>query len=603
MAIYHINVKVISRSTGRSAVAASAYRSAERFVNEYDGQIHDYSKKTGVVHTEILTPTNAPEWANDRERLWNAVEKVENAVNSQLAREVSVALPKELNRDEQIRLVREYARENFINRGMVADIAIHDKGDGNPHAHIMLTMRPFEQDGTLGAKARKEYILDENGNKTYTEKGNAKSIKVSTTDWDKKETLEQWREAWAAHANTALERAGREERIDHRSLAEQGIDRVPQVHLGPNVVSMERKGIETDRGERYREIAQINAQINELTAQQTVALAEYKALKEEKEQLTAAQPAQDKWLYYTPEERRAVLNARNVMTSYVDLPAINVELTQIDFALQQLERQHRDLRSEANRFELNEPVMKAIYSARMKIGELSTVQRLLGPGRQLEASIKDLTSKLQANGFTSAEEYLTRSQAFEKHYTEQLRSIEGQRESLTKQQDTLVTAKAALENVSERQNNRPADKTQTQIIYVSLSRHEGYEFECGTTTVNDLRAADEVLRSWGKTAPASGRGHRCDYNIRLSNGETLGGAFYVTKRDAMQANLAKYVVADMAKNQRQVQAHSIGGLISSASTNLFRTFSREAAQAEQEGQYEAERAARKKALEGERDGR
>ena len=167
MAIYHCSIKIISRGKGKSAVAAAAYRSGESLTNEYDGITHDYTRKGGIVHTEILLPDNAPAAYADRSVLWNAVEKAEKAKNAQLAREIEIALPHELTREQGISLVREYVKEQFVNAGMCADICLHDKNDGNPHAHIMLTMRPIEQDGSWGAKQKKEYILDKDGNKIY----------------------------------------------------------------------------------------------------------------------------------------------------------------------------------------------------------------------------------------------------------------------------------------------------------------------------------------------------------------------------------------------------------------------------------------------------
>ena len=153
MAIYHLSIKIISRGKGKSAVAASAYRSGEKIKNEYDGIVHDFTRKGRIAHTEILLPENAPQEFLDRGTLWNSVEKIEKSKNSQLAREIEVALPKELDREKQIELIREYVKENFVKVGMCADIALHDKNDGNPHCHILLTMRPLNEDKTWGAKS------------------------------------------------------------------------------------------------------------------------------------------------------------------------------------------------------------------------------------------------------------------------------------------------------------------------------------------------------------------------------------------------------------------------------------------------------------------
>ena len=191
IAIYHCSIKIVSRGKGKSAVAAAAYRSVEKITNEYDGMIHDYTKKGGIAHTEILLPDHAPREYFNRATLWNAVEKIEKAKNSQLARELELALPVELSAEQNLSLVREYANRNFVAVGMCADICIHDKKDGNPHAHIMLTMRPIEQDGTWGAKSKKEYMLDENGEKITLKSGAFKSRKIDTTDWNDQTNAEQ----------------------------------------------------------------------------------------------------------------------------------------------------------------------------------------------------------------------------------------------------------------------------------------------------------------------------------------------------------------------------------------------------------------------------
>ena len=261
MAIYHLSTKIISRSKGRSSIASSAYRSGEKLYNKRDGLIHDYTKRKDVIYKEIFKPINAPNWVLDREQLWNEVEQIEKSKNSQLAREIDIALPIELNEKERIELLREYVIDNFSNKGMVADVVIHDKEDGNPHSHIMLTMRPFEENGEWGAKAKKEYILDKNGNKTYSKNGNAKSRKIETTNWNKKETLEHWREQWAIYANKALEKVNRKERIDHRSYEDQGIDKLATRHEGPTVRAMEKKGIKTEIGDINRKIQEENKKI------------------------------------------------------------------------------------------------------------------------------------------------------------------------------------------------------------------------------------------------------------------------------------------------------------------------------------------------------
>ena len=202
--------------------------------------IHDYTRKRGIVHSEILLPPNAPPDFQDRGTLWNSVEQIERACNSQLARELEVALPIELSREEQVRLVRAYCSSQFVSRGMCADFNIHDTGSGNPHAHILLTMRPMDERGKWLPKSKKEYVLDENGERIRLSSGRYKTRKVDLVDWNSQENAEVWRKVWADLTNKFLEQNNRPERIDHRSYERQGIDQIPTVHIGVAASQMEK---------------------------------------------------------------------------------------------------------------------------------------------------------------------------------------------------------------------------------------------------------------------------------------------------------------------------------------------------------------------------
>jgi len=211
-------MQVIKRSAGRSAVASSAYRASERLHDDRTGLVHDYARKGGTLHSEIMTPDNTPEWMRDRNQLWNAVEKAERRKDAQLAREVQLSLPHELTPEQRIALVQEFVSEQFVNRGMVADIAIHSpspKGDErNHHAHVMLTMRSLTAD-SFGNKDR---------------------------SWNGKDQLNNWREQWANHQNRTFERYGYDIRVDHRSYEAQGVDREPQQHEGNAATNKKRRG-------------------------------------------------------------------------------------------------------------------------------------------------------------------------------------------------------------------------------------------------------------------------------------------------------------------------------------------------------------------------
>ena len=312
MAIYHLEAKVVGRGAGRSAVAASAYLSCSRLYNDYDGIQHDYTKKQGLVWQEVFLPEYAPQEWQDREKLWNAVEEVETAKDSRLAREFVVALPIELSREQQLELLQDFIREQFVSDGMCADAAIHDTDGHNPHAHILLTVRPLDERGKWQYKTEKEYLCMRNGEergftaaefksaqndgwekqypykvgkkKVYMTPSAAEAQELIRADkhpkstrygrqnpiserWNSEEQLVSWRVAWADVTNRYLESAGREERIDHRSNAARGLDEIPTIHEGVTVQALERKGIVSDRCEMNRQIRADNALLRELKAE------------------------------------------------------------------------------------------------------------------------------------------------------------------------------------------------------------------------------------------------------------------------------------------------------------------------------------------------
>ena len=311
MAIYHLEAKVVSRGAGRSAVAASAYLSCSRLYNDYDGIQHDYTRKQGLVWQQVFLPEYAPQEWKDREQLWNAVEEVETAKDSRLAREFVVALPIELNREQQIELLQEFIREQFVSNGMCADAAIHDTDGHNPHAHILLTVRPLDEQGKWQYKTEKEYLCMRNGEecgftaaefrtaqnegweKQYPYKIGKKKVYMTPSAaeaqglvradkhpkstrygrqnplaerWNSEEQLVVWRAAWADVTNRQLEMYGHDERIDHRSNAARGLDEQPTIHEGVTARALERKGIIADRCEINRQIKADNALLRELKA-------------------------------------------------------------------------------------------------------------------------------------------------------------------------------------------------------------------------------------------------------------------------------------------------------------------------------------------------
>ena len=300
MAIYHCSIKIIGRSGGRSAVASSAYRSGEKLYNEETGITHDFTRKHGVIFSEVILPENVPKAYADREILWNEVQKIEKRSDAQLAREVEVALPAEMTREQQIECVRAYVKENFTSRGMIADWALHDKEDGNPHAHVMLSVREMDENEKWLSKQKSVYanardaqgrpiynpdlpsydagdkentaryripVLDKDGNqKTRVREGKGteylwERISVPANDWNDRARAEEWRRSWAECCNRYLPQ---EARIDHRSYRRQGIELEPTIHEGVTARQMEKRGITSDRCQTNREIREWNAVLKKI---------------------------------------------------------------------------------------------------------------------------------------------------------------------------------------------------------------------------------------------------------------------------------------------------------------------------------------------------
>ena len=303
---------MVSRGAGRSAVAASAYLSCSRMLNDYDGVQHDYTRKQGLAWQAVFLPPMAPPEWQDREKLWNAVEEAEKTKDSRLAREFVAALPIELSRAQQTALLQDFVREQFVAEGMCADVAIHDTDGHNPHAHILLTVRPLTEAGAWQYKTEKEYLCAKDGEergftaaefksaqadgweKQYPYKVGKKKMYMAPSTaqahgyvrvdkhpkstrygrqnpisarWNSEEQLLVWREAWATAANRCLEQAGHTERIDHRSHAARGLEERPTIHEGVAAQALERRGIISDRCELNRQIKADNALLRELKAE------------------------------------------------------------------------------------------------------------------------------------------------------------------------------------------------------------------------------------------------------------------------------------------------------------------------------------------------
>jgi len=434
MAIYHFSAQVISRSQGRSAVAAAAYRSGERLIDEQTGEIKEYSREV-QPETMILAPEHSPEWVQDRQQLWNEVEAAERRKDAQLCREVNIALPKELSNQEQRELIRDFAQEQFVNKGMVADIAIHRDDQSNPHAHIMLTTREINEQG-FGNKNR---------------------------DWNKKEQLEEWREQWANHANKSLEKAHIPERITHLSHEARGLETLPTVHVGHKANQLEKAGIQTERGEINRTIQEHNAVVKDLQ--------EYRVQKADQEQ----------WKHFAPKEKADVKQAAQLMKTRVTLPKIDERLEQINKWEQRIGKSESYLNWKENTFQnaqINfdrieylqrniehetDRLKNATGFNRLKVWESkhlkfereaskNNIERYQKEIQQIEKKLEYPREKL---GFTTKEQFYEKYQEFRKEKTIQSNTNFKQKGEIKEQREVLTNAKTAFKNAEIR---RIADK-------------------------------------------------------------------------------------------------------------------------------------------------
>jgi plasmid mobilization system relaxase len=258
--------KIISRGKGQSCMASCAYYSGEKKYSEYECcWKYPHSSLSRVKLVEVMLPPNAPKAYADPQTLWNAVDAAETSVNAQTARSMLFALPRELTYEQNLVLVRDFCQKEFVDKGMICNFFYHDKGDGNPHVHIMLTLRAMDENGKWLPKSKNVYALDENGNRIRAPNGSWKRVKVDTVDWNERRYGEIWRQDWAAAQNASLKAAGRMERVDMRSLERQGVeDRLPQKHLGPTASALERKGVSSERGDENRKIISVNKMLASL---------------------------------------------------------------------------------------------------------------------------------------------------------------------------------------------------------------------------------------------------------------------------------------------------------------------------------------------------
>jgi len=495
MAIYHLEAKIISRGNGRSACAAAAYMSCSQIYNDYDGIQHDYTRKQGLVWQQIFLPDNAPSEWQDRETLWNAVEENEKTKDSRLAREFVVALPVELDKAQWEALLTEFVQEQFVADGMCADVCIHDTDGHNPHAHIMLTVRPLDEHGKWQYKTQKEYLCVRNGEergftasefksvqtegweKQYlykAEKGkkriylppseagrrgliradkHPKSTKYGrqnpiTERWNSEEQLLYWRKAWADVTNQYLARVNAVDRIDHRSHAERGLDEQPTIHEGVTAQALECKGIVSDRCELNRQIKADNLFLKELKAQVrklTEAVANtVPAIAERLEDIRAHMI---KLQYHLLHNRAEIKD----ISGRVDwnLPLIK-EYQSVKEKLKEKQAEKKSLVAEKNNTSIFNPAKhvqlnKRITTVTEEIEELKTRKNQLmhEVGCQSDAEIKQIEGKL-----SKMTDYLEKMKAQQPKLTSQLAAdensfTEARGKISSQQEDALLDARVS----------------------------------------------------------------------------------------------------------------------------------------------------------------
>lgn len=453
MAIYHCSIKVVSRNQGRSSVGAAAYRSGEKLYNEYDGITHDFTRKSGIVYSEILLPKNAPSQFQDRQVLWNAVEKSETRTNSRTAREIEVALPVELNRQEQLGLLKAYIQESFVSKGMCADFSIHsghhkhdrakeyDDADKdikieNPHAHIMVSVREIDQNG-FGKKNR---------------------------NWDQRTQLLEWRKNWADLCNQEFAKKKLDVRIDHRSYKEQGLDIIPMVHLG-GAAKLESRGILTNRGTINREVRMINMRYQKGLEELEKELA---ALK--KQRLNAAQSLQQ------DSEIKLQGSVRN--------PSRNDE-----FETRNWQR--------SGGLERVEPVQA-------KEEELTVSKAIQDPNRT------DSTVRNSSAHTRSAEEIATRMADLKAFYIRCEKEIQSQNDLANRTRSEKQQLGSTAEAMTERADN--IHRLDSKISGLQEKRQQ-----LGLFASKDKKAIDEQIQSLQKSKQQAIHTFEKEYGVRIEN--------------------------------------------------------------------------------------
>ncbi|AXI32863.1 molybdopterin-guanine dinucleotide biosynthesis protein MobA (plasmid) [Priestia megaterium] len=468
MAIYHLSMQIISRSKGQSAVAAAAYRSGEKLHDERTDEQKFYGRNV-QPETMILTPTNAPEWMKDRNRLWNEVEKVEKRKDSQLARELNIALPIELNHDQQKELIQSFAQNEFVQKGMVADIAIHRDDTNNPHAHIMLTMRNLDENG-FGKKNR-----DWNADFANAKENNRGYVKNS-------EGCLSIREQWANYANKALEQAKSKERITHLSHENRGLEVLPTIHLGHVAHDMEKKGKKSKRGEINRERQEYNQAVIDLQAYRRQKEAHVKKMKEKEKQFSFSTDIEKTYI----QKAASILNQKVIslddiskrqeelrkmsdrhdpierhfhvqQQQYLNVSNYYDRVRDLSREIKQNEEKVEELKGSLNPFKLKENNM-------MKRRHLDKISDLESNKLSYENNIKTYKESLR---FSNEEEFYERYKEFSEQKENRLYQIKYEKQQIQVETKVLLQAEEAIKTAKIREVSSHYPDLKTAGKYLS----------------------------------------------------------------------------------------------------------------------------------------
>ena len=518
MAIYHLEAKVVSRGKGRSAVAASAYLSCSKILNDYDGVQHDFTRKKGLVWQEVLLPEHAPAEWKDRSALWNAVEENEKTKDSRLAREFVVALPIELNKSEWQKLLTEFIQEQFVSDGMCADVAIHDPHPPghNPHAHIMLTVRPLDEQGKWQYKTEKEYLCVRDGEekgftaaefkaaqadgweKQYQYKVGRKKVYMASSAaeaqglvrtskhpkstkygrqnpiaerWNSDEQLLIWRGKWADVTNKYLAQyLWIDARIDHRSHAARGLDEQPTIHEGVTARALEKKGIISDRCELNRQIKADNALLRELKS------AVRKLMDAVKKTVPALAEAMEKLrenMIIFRYQLNHIAKGKRSMNKYVD--AVKPDLERYTGLIQQIKdktKERKKLLEEKKQTPLYQP--KKLYDLSRRIAELTEELEELKSEKEVLLNTLDCADDA---GVSDVKKQISTMEAALKKLEKQEESYTAELEDALKQYADLKTQAAdmdAVELMDTRLNIRP-DRERSAADRIKAAYGEKYD--------------------------------------------------------------------------------------------------------------------------------